>query len=62
VKRKRIALTMRKDGGEAPQPSMRDTRGSAGAMRHANAKPPGKPEAPAMGGLGAALAEAMRKK
>ncbi len=62
VKRKRIALTMRKDGGEAPQPSMRDARGSAGAMRHANAKPPAKPEAPAMGGLGAALAEAMRKK
>lgn len=62
VKRKRIALTMRKDGGEAPQPSMRDARGSAGAMRHANAKPPAKPETPAMGGLGAALAEAMRKK
>ena len=62
VKRKRIALTMRRDGGEAPQPSMRDARGSANAMRHANAKPPAKPETPAMGGLGAALAEAMRKK
>ncbi len=62
VKRKRIALTMRKDGGEAPQPSMRDARGSANAMRHASAKPSAKPEAPALGGLGAALAEAMRKK
>ncbi|SSC65097.1 Tex family protein [Ciceribacter selenitireducens] len=62
VKRKRIALTMRKDGGEAPQPSMRDARGSANAMRHASAKPSAKPDAPALGGLGAALAEAMRKK
>ncbi|MGL4198638.1 MAG: Tex family protein [Allorhizobium sp.] len=62
VKRKRIALTMRKDGGEAPQPSMRgDAKGNANAMKHSNARPP-KPEQPAMGGLGAALAEAMRKK
>ncbi|QGG89552.1 S1 RNA-binding domain-containing protein [Agrobacterium sp. MA01] len=62
VKRKRIALTMRKDGGEAQQPSMRgDARGNASAMKHSNARPP-KPEQPAMGGLGAALAEAMRKK
>ncbi len=62
VKRKRIALTMRKDGGEAQQPSMRgDARGNANAMKHSNARPP-KPEQPAMGGLGAALAEAMRKK
>ncbi|NBB51142.1 S1 RNA-binding domain-containing protein [Rhizobium sp. CRIBSB] len=62
VKRKRIALTMRKDGGEAQQPSMRgDARGNANAMKHSNARPP-KPEQPAIGGLGAALAEAMRKK
>lgn len=62
VKRKRIALTMRKDGGEAQQPSMRgDAKGNACAMKHSNARPP-KPEQPAMGGLGAALAEAMRKK
>lgn len=62
VKRKRIALTMRKDGGGAQQPSMRgDARGNANAMKHSNARPP-KPEQPAMGGLGAALAEAMRKK
>ncbi|NML74597.1 RNA-binding transcriptional accessory protein [Rhizobium sp. S-51] len=62
VKRKRIALTMRKDGGEAPQPSMRDARGSANAMRHANSRPSAKPDTPVIGGLGAALAEAMRKK
>ncbi|MFN7012011.1 MAG: Tex family protein [Allorhizobium sp.] len=62
VKRKRIALTMRKDGGEAPQPSMRDGRGNANAMRHASSKPSGRSESPAIGGLGAALAEAMRKK
>ncbi|MHA7969993.1 Tex family protein [Rhizobium sp. CAU 1783] len=62
VKRKRIALTMRKDVGEAPQPSMRDARGSANAMRHANSRPSAKPDTPAIGGLGAALAEAMRKK
>lgn len=62
VKRKRIALSMRKDGGEAQQPSMRgDAKGNASAMKHSNARPP-KPEQPAMGGLGAALAEAMRKK
>ncbi|THV16595.1 Tex family protein [Rhizobium rhizophilum] len=62
VKRKRIALTMRKDGGEAQQPSLRgDAKGNANAMKHSNARPP-KPEQPAMGGLGAALAEAMRKK
>jgi uncharacterized protein len=62
VKRKRIALTMRKDGGEAQQPSMRgDAKGNASAMKHSSARPP-KPEQPAMGGLGAALAEAMRKK
>ena len=62
VKRKRIALTMRKDGGEAQAPAMRgDARGNANAMKHSNARPP-KPEQPAIGGLGAALAEAMRKK
>ncbi len=62
VKRKRIALSMRKDGGEPQQPSMRgDAKGNASAMKHSNARPP-KPEQPAMGGLGAALAEAMRKK
>ncbi len=61
VKRKRIALTMRKDGGEAPPPSTRDNRGQ-GNMRNTGAKPGGKAETPAIGGLGAALAEAMRRK
>ncbi len=61
VKRKRIALTMRKDGGEAPPPSARDSRGP-GPSRSG-----GKPQArqeprPQQGSLGAALAEAFRKK
>ncbi|MDQ0455032.1 Tex family protein [Rhizobium paknamense] len=61
VKRKRIALSMRKDGGEAPPPSMRDNRGNAN-MRHAGKGEPRKSEQSSMGGLGAALAEAMRRK
>ncbi|NGO63631.1 RNA-binding transcriptional accessory protein [Rhizobium daejeonense] len=65
VKRKRIALTMRKDGGEAPAPSARDNRGQSN-MRNSGGKsggnPGGRQDAPAIGGLGAALAEAMRKK
>ncbi len=61
VKRKRIALTMRKDGGEAEAPSMREPRGPGNAMRHANAKP-AKAETSQLGGLGAALAEAMKKR
>ncbi|MCM2294558.1 RNA-binding transcriptional accessory protein [Allorhizobium sp. BGMRC 0089] len=61
VKRKRIALSMRKDGGEAPPPSMRDNRGTAN-LRHADKGQPKKTEQSGMGGLGAALAEAMRRK
>ncbi|MDI6834812.1 MAG: Tex family protein [Rhizobiaceae bacterium] len=62
VKRKRIALTMRKDGGEAPPPSTRDSRGS-GPSRPGSGKPPARQEArPQQGSLGAALAEAFRKK
>jgi protein Tex len=61
VKRKRIALTMRKDGGEAEAPSMREPRGQGNPMRHANAKP-AKAETSQLGGLGAALAEAMKKR
>ncbi|WP_027487197.1 Tex family protein [Allorhizobium undicola] len=61
VKRKRIALSMRKDGGEAPPPSMRDNRGNAN-LRHAGKGEPRKAEQSSMGGLGAALAEAMRRK
>ncbi|MCI9866309.1 RNA-binding transcriptional accessory protein [Rhizobium skierniewicense] len=62
VKRKRIALTMRKDGGEAAPQPMRE-KGNAGAMRHASAKPQPRAEAaPAGGALAAALAEAMKKR
>lgn len=63
VKRKRIGLTMRKDGGEAAPASMRESRGpgSGNPMRHAQAKPQ-KSESSQLGGLGAALAEAMKKR
>ncbi len=63
VKRKRIGLSMRKDdgGAAASGPSSREPRASAGTMRHANAKP-AKPAAPQQGSLGAALAEAMKRK
>lgn len=62
VKRKRIALTMRKDGGEAAPQPMRE-KGNASAMRHASAKPQPRAEAaPAGGALAAALAEAMKKR
>ncbi len=62
VKRKRIGLTMRKDGGEAAPQSMRE-KGNANAMRHANAKPQGRNEGSQSGGaLAAALAEAMKRR
>ncbi|RYB97087.1 Tex family protein [Ciceribacter ferrooxidans] len=62
VKRKRIALTMRKDGGEAPPPSARDSRGP-GPSRPGGGKPQVRQEArPQQGSLGVALAEAFRKK
>ncbi|MDO1581232.1 Tex family protein [Rhizobium oryzicola] len=63
AKRKRIGLTMRKDGGEAAPASMRENRspGSGNPMRHAQAKPQ-KSEGSQLGGLGAALAEAMKKR
>ncbi|MBO3759096.1 Tex family protein [Ciceribacter sp. L1K22] len=61
VKRKRIALSMRKDGGEAPPPSMRENRGPS-AGRQAPGRAPSRPEQNAVGGLGAALMDALRKK
>lgn len=62
VKRKRIGLTMRKDGGEAAPQPMRE-KGNANAMRHASAKPKDRNEGSQPGGaLAAALAEAMRKR
>ncbi len=61
VQRKRIALSMRKETGEAPPPARDDKRGP-NVMRHASARPDPKPQATVQGSLGAALAEAMRKK
>jgi uncharacterized protein len=63
VKRKRIGLTMRKDGGEAAPQSMRE-KGNASAMKHASAKPQGRGnDAGQSGGaLAAALAEAMKRR
>lgn len=62
VKRKRIGLTMRKDGGEAAPQSMRE-KGNANAMRHASAKPKERTEPAQSGGaLAAALAEAMKRR
>lgn len=62
VKRKRIGLTMRKDGGEAAPQPMRE-KGNANAMRHASAKPTDRAEPAQSGGaLAAALAEAMKRR
>lgn len=62
VKRKRIGLTMRKDGGEAAPQSMRE-KGNSNAMRHASAKPKDRNEGSQSGGaLAAALAEAMKRR
>jgi len=62
VKRKRIGLTMRKDGGEAAPQPIRE-KGNANAMRHASAKPKDRAEPAQSGGaLAAALAEAMKRR
>lgn len=62
VKRKRIGLTMRKDGGEAAPQPMRE-KSNANAMRHASAKPKDRAEPAQSGGaLAAALAEAMKRR
>ncbi|CUX31521.1 hypothetical protein, putative transcriptional accessory protein [Agrobacterium deltaense Zutra 3/1] len=62
VKRKRIGLTMRKDGGEAAPQPMRE-KGNASAMRHATSKPKERNEGSRTGGaLAAALAEAMKRR
>ena len=63
VPRKRIGLTMRKDGGEAPAPrdtAPRDQRPIQNGAK--NLTPPRKQEQPSTGGFGAALLEAMKKK
>jgi protein Tex len=59
VPRKRIGLTMRKDGGEAPAPRGPASRDQRPAK---NFTPQRKQEQPSTGGFGAALLEAMKKK
>jgi len=59
VARKRIGLTMRKDGG-GEQPA-RDQRRDAPRGGNNRTQPP-KPQPPAQGAFGAALAEAMKRK
>ncbi len=58
VPRKRIGLTMRKEGGEAPAP--RNAQRTKPAQKQNFA--PRKQEQPSTGGFGAALLEAMKKK
>lgn len=60
VPRKRIGLTMRKDGGEAPAPRNNAQRDTKPAPKQNFA--PRKQEQPSTGGFGAALLEAMKKK
>ncbi|ASV87707.1 Tex family protein [Ochrobactrum quorumnocens] len=60
VPRKRIGLTMRKDGGEAPAPRNNAPRDARPAAKQNFA--PRKQEQPSTGGFGAALLEAMKKK
>ncbi|MBD9371636.1 RNA-binding transcriptional accessory protein [Rhizobium sp. ARZ01] len=59
VPRKRIALTMRKDGG-GEQPSRGERRDAPRAGN--NRMPQQKPQAPSQGAFGAALAEALKRK
>lgn len=61
IKRKRIALSMRKDGGEgAPRGGQRDQGGGKPAPR--SPAPQRQPEKPSQGAFGAVLAEAMKRK
>ncbi|MFD1199306.1 Tex family protein [Brucella gallinifaecis] len=60
VPRKRIGLTMRKDGGEAPAPRNNAQRDTKPTPKQNFA--PRKQEQPSTGGFGAALLEAMKKK
>lgn len=61
IKRKRIALSMRKDGGEGgASKGPRDNGGGKPAPRAP--APQRQPERPAQGAFGAALAEAMKRK
>ncbi|QRM54823.1 Tex family protein [Sinorhizobium sp. BG8] len=60
VARKRIGLTMRKDGGADAAP--REQRGREAPRGGNQRAPQHKPQAPAQGAFGAALAEAMKRK
>ncbi|HEV7436098.1 MAG TPA: Tex family protein [Pseudorhizobium sp.] len=59
VKRKRIGLTMRKDGGEAPPAPRGEDRGAPPKPRQMKAEPKG---ADSQGAFGAALAEALKRR
>ena len=60
-KRKRISLTMRKDGGAEAAPAARESREQNGA-RNAGGKNNSRPNAPQQGSFGAALADALKRK
>ena len=61
AKRKRIGLSMRKDGSTVAAPSGRDSREQAGA-RNAGVKANARPKAEQQGSFGAALADALKRK
>ncbi|MFJ6322746.1 MULTISPECIES: Tex family protein [unclassified Rhizobium] len=61
AKRKRIALSMRKDGGTAATPSGRESREQNGA-RNASVKNNSRPKTEERGSFGAALADALKRK
>jgi uncharacterized protein len=63
VPRKRISLTMRKDGGGEVQPrNEREPRGRVSGPNTASPPPRGKGKSDDLGAFGAALANAMRRK
>ncbi len=61
AKRKRIGLSMRKDGSTVAAPSGRDTR-EQGGLRNAGVKGNTRPKAEQQGSFGAALADALKRK
>jgi uncharacterized protein len=61
AKRKRIGLSMRKDGSTVAAPSGRESREQAGA-RNAAPKGNARPKAEQQGSFGAALADALKRK
>jgi uncharacterized protein len=61
AKRKRIGLSMRKDGSTVAAPSGRETREQSGA-RNAGVKGNTRPKAEQQGSFGAALADALKRK